>query len=396
MLSNPNLWYKTSSSGGRIEDSPIIGEWTGISYTGFDTAEVMYAQADVGGLIHGTVAAANTYPTRVVVALRSSPPGESQHGFDEVLFWEENEIVDLNVEVPPSPGQWVVIGVGYPWGEAPDSMDGSYGRLISVVPTDPPPTLVANDDEATTNAGTPVTVDVLANDTLGDNPVALADLDGPPTIHEQPANGTVSVGADGKITYTPNPGFTGTDEFVYRIAIEDQPDLINLCVHFGEGWDVFNQFDGIFDKNLPIRVDSNNGECATLDYNPESWAQYWQVNYGYSECPEPFYPNVGERVIVSQGSVSIEAEVYESIGIRLNGGVWEINNPWWGLDPYTELLLTHEGESYRGMVDDNGTTIHWDSSPPSPQGGVPYTAEVMYSTEAGEVIQCALVTIIMD
>src|SRR5690625_3082490 len=139
MLSNPNLWYKTSSSGGRIEDSPIIGEWTGISYTGFDTAEVMYAQADVGGLIHGTVAAANTYPTRVVVALRSSPPGESQHGFDEVLFWEENEIVDLNVEVPPSPGQWVVIGVGYPWGEAPDSMDGSYGRLISVVPTEPPP-----------------------------------------------------------------------------------------------------------------------------------------------------------------------------------------------------------------------------------------------------------------
>lgn len=219
MLSNPNLWYKTSSDGGRIEDSPIIGEWTGISYTGFDTAEVMYAQADVGGLIHGTVAAANTYPTRVVVALRSRPPGESQHGFDEVLFWEENEIVDLNVEVPPSPGKWVVIGVGYPWGGAPDSMDGSYGRLISVVPTDPPPELVANDDEATTNANTPVTVDVLANDTLGDNPVALSDLDGPPTIHQQPANGTVSVSPDGKITYTPNPGFTGTDEFVYRIAI---------------------------------------------------------------------------------------------------------------------------------------------------------------------------------
>lgn len=281
--------------------------------------------------------------------------------------------------------------------------NGGYGFSLYafeaiITPIGPDPELTANDDEATTNADTPVTVDVLANDTYGDEPVTLEQLEGPPTIHEQPANGTVSVAPDGKITYTPNPGFTGTDEFVYRIAMEEPPEPFKLCVDFGEGWSVYNQFDGIFDKNLPIRIDSNYGGCATLDYNPEGWAQYWQVDYsGNSECPDSFYPDNGEIVIVSQGDVSIEAKVYGSIGIRVSGGYWEINQPWWGLDPYTELLLTYEGESYSGMVNDSGTTIDWDNPPPSPQGGVPYTAEIMYTMIGeGEIIQCALVTIAMD
>ena len=99
---------------------------------------------------------------------------------------------------------------------------GTFGVNVTI-PEAPvlsvPSGLVASDDEATTDVDTPVTVDVLANDAFNDEPVTLDQLEGPPTIHQQPANGTVSVAPDGKITYTPNPGFTGTDEFVYRIAI---------------------------------------------------------------------------------------------------------------------------------------------------------------------------------
>lgn len=115
---------------------------------------------------------------------------------------------------------------------------GTFGVEVTI-PEAPvlsvPSGLVASDDEATTNADTPVTVDVLANDTFNDEPITLDELDGPPTIHQQPANGTVSVAPDGKITYTPNPGFTGTDEFVYRIAMPDEEVCIKLRVVDAEG-----------------------------------------------------------------------------------------------------------------------------------------------------------------
>lgn len=81
--------------------------------------------------------------------------------------------------------------------------------------------LVANDDEATTNAGTPVTVDVLANDTLDDEPVTLGDLAGPPTILSQPEFGEAVVEADGRITYTPPAGFAGEVEIPYMIETAD-------------------------------------------------------------------------------------------------------------------------------------------------------------------------------
>lgn len=80
-----------------------------------------------------------------------------------------------------------------------------------------PPPLVANDDAATTPSNTPVNIPVLANDTLNGEPVQLADLVGPPTVFEPPANGSVEVQADGSIIYTPNPGFTGEDAFGYQI-----------------------------------------------------------------------------------------------------------------------------------------------------------------------------------
>lgn len=67
------------------------------------------------------------------------------------------------------------------------------------------------DDTATTTAGTPVTVDVLLNDTdpNGDT-LSIADFgDG--------AHGTVTKSGD-KLVYTPAAGFTGTDSFTYTVT----------------------------------------------------------------------------------------------------------------------------------------------------------------------------------
>ena len=76
--------------------------------------------------------------------------------------------------------------------------------------------IAAVDDSATTPQNTPVAISVLGNDTLNGQPVTAADVT--VTQVNPPANGTVVVNADGTITYTPVPGFTGTDTFTYQVC----------------------------------------------------------------------------------------------------------------------------------------------------------------------------------
>ncbi|HYI08856.1 MAG TPA: Ig-like domain-containing protein [Thermoanaerobaculia bacterium] len=71
-------------------------------------------------------------------------------------------------------------------------------------------TPVATDDGGTTSEEVPITIDVLANDTDPDNDVLTIDS------FSQANNGSVDCqGAN--CTYTPTPGFSGTDSFIYTI-----------------------------------------------------------------------------------------------------------------------------------------------------------------------------------
>jgi hypothetical protein len=93
-----------------------------------------------------------------------------------------------------------------------DGRGGTASAFVTVViattPNQPP---VAANDAALTPANTPVTIAVLANDT---------DPEGDPltiTGVTQPANGSTVFGPNG-VTYTPNPGFLGFDQFNYTIS----------------------------------------------------------------------------------------------------------------------------------------------------------------------------------
>jgi len=68
---------------------------------------------------------------------------------------------------------------------------------------------VANGDEASTMAGTAVTIDVLANDTGEDLTVTAAGTS---------ADGTTEVNPDGTITFVPEAAFVGDAEFDYTIT----------------------------------------------------------------------------------------------------------------------------------------------------------------------------------
>ncbi len=78
------------------------------------------------------------------------------------------------------------------------------------------PTVAAGDDTASTPMGRPATVNLLANDTSS-NPAA-APLGTPSAGSVSPSNGSVVFNADGTATYTPNPAFTGTDSFSYKVC----------------------------------------------------------------------------------------------------------------------------------------------------------------------------------
>jgi VCBS repeat-containing protein len=85
---------------------------------------------------------------------------------------------------------------------------------------------VAQDDDYTTAANTPLTingVDLLANDDDPDGD--HANLNG--TIVDQPNYGTLVGNGDGTFTYTPNTDFEGFDTFTYQIT--DGQDLSNIA-----------------------------------------------------------------------------------------------------------------------------------------------------------------------
>ncbi|WP_188375416.1 Ig-like domain-containing protein, partial [Winogradskyella haliclonae] len=82
---------------------------------------------------------------------------------------------------------------------------------IQVIPNDGNIT-VANDDAYNGEVDNDITGNVTDNDNdpEGDNFTVTANTD--------PANGTLVINPDGTFTYTPNPGFTGTDSFTYTIT----------------------------------------------------------------------------------------------------------------------------------------------------------------------------------
>ena len=93
-----------------------------------------------------------------------------------------------------------------------DGNGGTVTQTVTFNVSNPPPT--AANDSASTAEDTPVTISPLANDT---------DPDGDPLTMTTAAaqNGIVTINPNGTVTYTPNPGFNGTDTITYTISDGD-------------------------------------------------------------------------------------------------------------------------------------------------------------------------------
>jgi len=105
----------------------------------------------------------------------------------------------------------------------------------------------AEDDTAVTAYNTAVTVDVMSNDT---------DVDGDTLSIEsygQASHGTVSQ-VDGKLTYTPENGFSGIDTFTYTVTDGDLEDSATVTVTVNE-------------EDAKNTAPNANSDSATTKYN---------------------------------------------------------------------------------------------------------------------------------
>ncbi|VFM94951.1 MAG: hypothetical protein BECKG1743D_GA0114223_100861 [Candidatus Kentron sp. G] len=100
-------------------------------------------------------------------------------------------------------------GFGY---SASDGQGGvaTANVTVTIDPVNDPPSAV--DDGADTTDGEPVTIGVLDNDDDVDGDVLTVQSVG------TPAHGAALLETEGRITYTPDAGFTGTDSFDYTLG----------------------------------------------------------------------------------------------------------------------------------------------------------------------------------
>ena len=147
----------------------------------------------------------------------SSPDGDpitlTRHPFiSKPLHGRVTRVSDSHVSYTPQADWTGTDTFAY---EISDSEYGTAAAFVTVTVTSENRPPVANPDTATTSAGVSVTIVVTGNDT---------DLDGDPLtlisdpIVVAPQHGTATRASASSITYTPAPGYAGSDTFDYVIS----------------------------------------------------------------------------------------------------------------------------------------------------------------------------------
>ena len=149
-------------------------------------------------------------------------------------------------------------------GLAIDGEVEDYAVAITAGPAAP----VALDDETTTDQATPVAIDVVANDSDADGNLDIRTV----TLLSDPAHGSAIVDRlSGVVTYSPSPGFTGTDSFTYQINDTDglfDTAVVSVEVLPGNQPPVANDDTPTTDEDTPVTIDvtANDTDAeGTLD-----------------------------------------------------------------------------------------------------------------------------------
>ncbi|WP_198314203.1 Ig-like domain-containing protein [Alkalitalea saponilacus] len=258
---------------------------------------------------------------------------------------------------------------------------------ITINPVNDPP--VANDNEATLDQNTSTLVDVLSNDYDVDNTIDELTL----SISVAPQYGTAEVNSSPRgIIYTPNPGYFGTDQFIYRLTDPEglwDEATVYLTItwvnsppepqdnHFGpvrEGGMILNVLendidpdDNIDPSTVTIVVQPQHGNITinsdgTIFFLPEA-GYIGSDSFVYSVCDTE--GACGEATVTLDIIAGNEPPVASDVYIELDEDTQVTFNPLDNdtdpndnIDPASLIIITQPQNGVVDIIDGNGTVIY--------------------------------------
>ncbi|WP_084506353.1 DUF2341 domain-containing protein [Geminicoccus roseus] len=157
------------------------------------------------------VTSPSTMVNVAILANDSDPDGDPLH-LSSISMPAHGSITahpDMSVTYQPEAGFSGVDSFTYTVADGAGGSDAAQVSITVASQNQPP---LARDDQVVTEPGQSVLIAVLANDSDGNgDPLQLSGL-------AVPANGSISIDGLNRLTYTPAPGFVGTEEFSYTIS----------------------------------------------------------------------------------------------------------------------------------------------------------------------------------
>ncbi|PYG31585.1 Ig-like domain-containing protein [Pelagimonas varians] len=181
-----------------VDESAVSGDLEGGGINFEDVVTIKAYDVD------GNIVPVTLTPSGTATVVNTTVDGNTESGF-------EDAVGSVLVEIP---GPVSRIEIEYDnGGESSQAVLVSDVEFSTVDLCDENGDPIAVDDSETTALDTAVIIDVLGNDSDPDgDPLSIA-------AYTAPINGNVTDNGDGTMTYTPAPGFSGTDSFSY--VIED-------------------------------------------------------------------------------------------------------------------------------------------------------------------------------
>ncbi len=196
-----------------------------------------------------------------------------------------------------------------------DGRGGSASAFITVTvrPINDDP--VANDDTASTSAGTPVDVDVLANDTDVDGDTLTISAVG------AAANGTAVI-VGGAVQYVPNAGFSGTDTFSYTVSDGNGgSDTATVTVSVG-ALPMLSIADVTVTEgnaaNLTVSLSAPSGQTVTVQYATSDGGATAGADYTAASNTITFAPGVTTQTIAIATLDDTLDELAETFSVTLS------------------------------------------------------------------------------
>ncbi|MFB9953828.1 Ig-like domain-containing protein [Cellulomonas denverensis] len=203
----------TYDPGGYLGDDELVYETCSVTDPGVcaQATVVLHVIPDNDPPVTDLTVLTTTVDTAVSGALEVSDPNGDAVAVGEVFgpVYGSESTAQLSTTYQPRPGFAGVDLYAY------TACDDGYPQLCSTGLVRGLVDPVATDDTASTAAGSPVPVDVRAND--------LGEVD-PPALVADPAHGTATWDGS-RFVYSPADGFSGTDSFRYRICAADGSGL---------------------------------------------------------------------------------------------------------------------------------------------------------------------------